>query len=77
MKIQDLKAGQPFKFNDVKYQLEELSEGRWIVSRADLFGGYIASVETMGTKRIKCFTYVLGKKVEVVINIDNCSEVTE
>lgn len=77
MKIQDLKSGKPFKFYDVKYKLEELSEGRWIVSRADMFNNYVASIDSIGRKRIKCFTYVLNKKVEVVINIDECSEVTE
>jgi hypothetical protein len=77
MTIKDLKSGQPFKFNDVKYMLEEIREGQWIVSKPGIFGGYIASIETMGTKRITCFTYVLGKRVDVVINIDNCSEVTE
>lgn len=77
MKIQDLKSGKPFKFNDIKYKLEELSEGRWIVSRADFLNDYVAAIETMGTKRIKCFTYVLGKRVDVVINTDECIEVTE
>lgn len=77
MTIQDLKNGTPFKFKGGQYKLEEIQEDRWIVSRADMFNDYVAAVETIDNKSIKCFTFVLGKEIRVIINIDECNEVTE
>ena len=74
MTIQDLKNGTPFMYDNSVYNLEEMNGENWIITRHNM---YVASIRTIGTKRIEYFTFVLGKRVSGIINIKDCKEVTE
>ena len=74
MTIQDLKNGTPFIYDHIVYNLQEMNGENWIIASHNM---YVASIRTIGTKRIEYFTFVLGKRVNGIINIKDCKEVTE
>lgn len=74
MTLKEIKEGKPFKYDGNHYRLEG-GKDSWIISRHDFLKSYVASVKSIGRKKIDCYTYVLGKRVNVSIHIDNCREV--
>ena len=77
MIIKELKEGKEFMYDNKVHKLEEIAQGSWIISVSSILGmfAYVASVKKIGTKKIDCYTYVLGKRVSVSIHIDECKEV--
>ena len=60
-------SGQSFKVNNITYAYESSDNGGCIF---DVFtGSYVCNVEYVGRTKVKGFTYVLGKKVNVELNL--------
>lgn len=75
MTIKELKSGVKFSYDHGNYYSMECTEGgRWIICQ---FGRYIASVESIGNRYIKAFTYVVNKKVTLKVDISKCIAMEE
>ena len=60
-------SGQSFKVNNITYAYESSDSGGCIF---DVFtGSYVCNVEYVGRTKVTGFTYVLGKKVNVELNL--------
>tara|TARA_B100001059_G_scaffold10444_1_gene8494 strand:+ start:63 stop:413 length:351 start_codon:yes stop_codon:yes gene_type:complete len=60
-------SGQSFKVNNITYAYESSDSGSCIF---DVFtGSYVCNVEYVGRTKVTGFTYVLGKKVNVTLNL--------
>jgi len=62
-------SGQSFKVNNITYAYESSDNGGCIF---DVFtGSYVCNVDYIGRTKVTGFTYVLGKKVNVELNLKN------
>jgi len=62
-------SGQSFKVNNLTYAYESSDNGGCIF---DVFtGSYVCNVDYIGRTKVTGFTYVLGKKVNVELNLKN------
>ena len=73
MKIQDIVKGKPFMYKGSEYVLQTFLDDSKCITR---FGGsYVGNVEYIGSRIIKVYTYVMNKRVNVSINVNECEEV--
>ena len=60
------KQGNQFKLNNDVYQYSESKSGGCIINTTT---GYVCNVEYVGRTKVKGYTFVLGKKVNVELNL--------
>ena len=60
------KKGNQFEINNSVYKYVAGKSGGSIV---DVFSGYVCNVDYIGRTKVKGFTFVLGKKVNVELNL--------
>ena len=60
------KEGNQFEINNSVYSYSESKSGGCI---KNVFGGYVCNVEYVGRTKVKGFTFVLGKKINVELNL--------
>ena len=60
------KKGNQFEINNSVYKYSESKSGGCIVNE---LGGYACNVEYVGRTKVKGYTFVLGKKVNVELNL--------
>ena len=60
------KKGNQFEINNSVYKYVAGKNGGSIV---DVFSGYVCNVDYIGRTKVKGFTFVLGKKVNVELNL--------
>ena len=60
------KKGNQFKVNNSVYKYNTTKSGGSIVNE---LGGYVCNVEYVGRTKVKGYTFVLGKKVNVELNL--------
>ena len=60
------KKGNQFEVNNNVYKYNTSKSGGCIVNEID---GYVCNVEYVGRTKVKGFTFVLGKKVNVELNL--------
>ena len=60
------KKGNQFEVNNSVYKYSENKSGGCIVNE---LGGYACNVEYVGRTKVKGYTFVLGKKVNVELNL--------
>ena len=60
------KTGSMFKLNNDVYQYTEGKSGGCIINTTT---GYVCNVEYVGRTKVKGYTFVLGKKVNVELNL--------
>ena len=60
------KKGNQFEINNSVYTYSESKSGGCIVNE---LGGYACNVEYVGRTKVKGYTFVLGKKVNVELNL--------
>lgn len=73
MTIEEIKSGKPFMYKDVEYRMGLIQGDSYYITKFN--GIFVASVEHIGTETIDVFAYVMDKRVDVSINIDDCKEV--
>ena len=59
-------SGQKFEINNNAYKYVAGKSGGSIV---DMFSSYVCNVDYIGRTKVKGFTFVLGKKVNVELNL--------
>ena len=62
------KKGNQFEINNSVYTYSETKNGGCIKNE---IGGYVCNVEYVGRTKVKGYTFVLGKRVNVEINLKN------
>ena len=62
------KKGNQFEVNNNVYKYNTSKSGGCIVNE---IGGYVCNVSYVGRTKVQGFTYVLGKRVNVEINLKN------
>ena len=60
------KKGNQFEINNSVYTYSETKNGGCIKNE---IGGYVCNVEYVGRTKVKGYTFVLGKKVNVELNL--------
>ena len=60
------KKGNQFEINNSTYKYRASKSGGCIVNE---IGGYVCNVDYVGRTKVKGFTFVLGKKVNVELNL--------
>jgi len=60
------KTGSMFKLNNDVYQYTESKSGGCIINTTT---GYVCNVDYIGRTKVKGYTFVLGKKVNVELNL--------
>ena len=60
------KTGSQFKLNNDVYQYSESKSGGCIINTTT---GYVCNVDYIGRTKVKGYTFVLGKKVNVELNL--------
>ena len=60
------KQGNQFKLNNDVYQYSESKSGGCIINTTT---GYVCNVDYIGRTKVKGYTFVLGKKVNVELNL--------
>lgn len=80
MTIKDIKNGTPFIYKNRTYTMVtvEISEYNSEVTYylQDEYIGHIANIDKIGSKVLSAYTYILGRRVAVKINIKDCKPVT-
>ena len=69
---QQFKDGVKFKYGNTTYKAQNQDDGIYYISN---FGGYVGNVLKIGTKSFTIYTFVMGKKVTVKVNYDDCEPV--
>ena len=62
------KKGNQFEINNSVYSYSENKSGGCIVNE---IGGYVCNVSYVGRTKVQGYTFVLGKRVNVEINLKN------
>ena len=70
MTIKEVKVGKPFTYNGTVYVIEKSDDYYYIMENN---GRYVANIEYIGTRFIKAYTYVMGKKVNICFHINDCT----
>ena len=60
------KKGNQFEINNTTYKYRASKSGGCIVNE---IGGYVCNVEYVGRTKVKGYTFVLGKKINVELNL--------
>ena len=60
------KTGSQFKLNNDVYQYSESKSGGCIINTTT---GYVCNVDYIGRTKVKGYTFVLGKKVNIELNL--------
>ena len=60
------KKGNQFEINNSAYKYKAGKNGGCII---DVYGGYVCNVDYIGRTKVTGYTYVLGKRVNVELNL--------
>ncbi len=75
MTKEELLSGVKFNYGDTRYcSIESTDDGTLIVCQ---FGMYRANIESVGSRFIKAFTYILNKRVSLKIDMSECKIMEE
>lgn len=79
MTIQEIKEGKEFIYKGGEYKLiaHDHAIGGTTHSVIKTYGTYVGNVSKIGSKIITVYTYVLGKRVEVKMNIKDFEPLKE
>ena len=69
---QQFKDGVKFKYGNTTYKAGNAGDEMYFISN---FGGYVGNILKIGTKSFTIYTFVMGKKVTVKVNYDECEPV--
>ena len=65
------KQGNQFKINNSTYQYNEGSENVNSGCIVNSITGHVCNVDYIGRTKVKCYSFTLGKKVNVELNLKN------
>lgn len=70
----EIKSGMPFLYKGQAYKADSYGTTTYSLSRADLHT-HVANVREFGKTSMKCYTYILDKRVEVTVKYSDCVSV--
>ncbi len=61
-------SGNKFKINNDTYTYKQLPSGK-LGCIVNAITGYVCNVDYIGRTKVKCYSFVLGKKVNIELNL--------